>query len=161
MMSRVAAGFTVIEIMTAVVVTGILLAMAIPAFLDLQARRRVEGVASELGVDLQYARTESVSRQLDVALATRADGRGYTITVMGATPATIKAVSLPADVSITPDITLTYTALRGIPNETSGGDQSIAVSSSRTDAQLRLDSNFMGRVRQCSPGGSFRGYAPC
>lgn len=161
MMSRAALGFTVIEMMTAVVVTGILLAMAIPAFLDLQARRRVEGVARELSTDLQYARTESVSRQLDVALATNSDGRGYTLTVMGATPTVIKSVTLPEDVSVTGDITLTYTALRGIPNETSSGDKSITVSSSRTGAQLRLDSNFMGRVRQCSPDGSFKGYATC
>ena len=73
----------------------------------------------------------------------------------------IKRVTLPAEMRVTAGVTLTYTGLRGIPPETSGGDESITVSSSRTAAKLQVDNNFMGRVRLCSPDGNFRGYATC
>lgn len=161
-MNRAAAGFTVIELMAVVLITAVLLTLAVPAFLDLLARRRLEGAANELSTDLHYARSEAVSRQLDVALITRASGKGYKITVTGLPTATeIKRVTLPAELTVTGGVSLTYTGLRGIPLETSGGDESITVSSSRTAAQLQVDNNFMGRVRLCSPDGSFKGYAIC
>jgi type IV fimbrial biogenesis protein FimT len=161
-MDRAMAGFTVIELMAVVVITAVLLVLAVPPFLDLLAKRRLEGVANELSVDLQYARSEAVSRQLDVALATLADGRGYSLTAATTPTATlIKSVALPDEVAVTGAVVLTYTGLRGIPNETSGGDQSITVSSTRTAARLRIDNNFMGRVRLCSPDGGVKGYAPC
>ncbi|MBA3597807.1 MAG: GspH/FimT family pseudopilin [Methylibium sp.] len=161
-MNRAAGGFTVIELMAVVLITAVLLTLAVPAFLDLLARRRLEGAANELSTDLHYARSEAVSRQLDVALTTQAGGNGYTITVTSLPTSTlIKRVALPAELTVTGGVSLTYTGLRGIPLETSGGDESITVTSSRTAAQLQVDNNFMGRVRLCSPDGSFKGYAPC
>ncbi|MBA3588772.1 GspH/FimT family pseudopilin [Methylibium sp.] len=161
-MNRVADGFTVIELMAVVLITAVLLTLAVPAFLDLLARRRLEGAANELSTDLHYARSEAVSRQLDVALTTLANGTGYEIAAASTpAPTEIKRVALPAELTVTGGVSLTYTGLRGIPLETSGGDESITVSSSRTAAQLQVDNNFMGRVRLCSPDGSFKGYAPC
>ncbi|MBA3623154.1 MAG: GspH/FimT family pseudopilin [Methylibium sp.] len=161
-MNRAADGFTVIELMAVVLITAVLLTLAVPAFLDLLARRRLEGAANELSTDLHYARSEAVSRQLDVALTTLTNGTGYEITAASTpAPAEIKRVALPAELTVTGGVSLTYTGLRGIPLETSGGDESITVSSSRTAAQLQVDNNFMGRVRLCSPDGSFKGYAPC
>ena len=160
-MNRAADGFTVIELMAVVLITAVLLTLAVPAFLDLLARRRLEGAANELSTDLHYARSEAVSRQLDVALTTLASGTGYKITVSLPAPREIKRVNLPAEMTLTGGVSLTYTGLRGIPLETSGGDESIKLSSSRTAAQLQVDNNFMGRVRLCSPDSSFKGYATC
>lgn len=161
-MSRRRGGFTVIELMAVVVVLAVLLTLAVPAFMDLLARQRLEGAANELSADLQYARSEAVSRQLDVALRTLADGSGYSITAASTpTPTLIKSVTLPDEVTVTDNTTLTYTGMRGIPNETSGGDLSITVSSTRTSGRMQVDNNAMGRVRLCSPGGSMKGYVTC
>lgn len=161
-MSRRKGGFTVIELMAVVVVLAVLLTLAVPAFMDLLARRRLEGAANELSADLQYARSEAVSRQLDVALRTLADGGGYSITAASTpTPTLIKRVTLPDEVTVTENVALTYTGMRGIPNETSGGDLSITVSSTRTSGRMQVDNNAMGRVRLCSPGGSMKGYVTC
>lgn len=165
-MGRLAGGFTVIELMAVVVVTAVLITLAAPAFLDLLARRRLEGVANGLNADLQYARSEAVSRQQDVALVTLTNGTGYSIIAApppppAPVPLPIKEVMLPGELRVTGDVTLTYTALRGIPNETSGADLSITVTSTRTPAQLQVDNNFMGRVRLCSPGGTLKGYTTC
>lgn len=161
-MRRATSGFTVIELMAVVLITAVLLTLAVPAFLDLLARRRLEGAANELSTDLHYARSEAVSRQLDVALTTLPGGTGYTITVASTpAPTEIKRVTLPAEMKLTGGVNLTYTGLRGIPKETGDDDESITLSSSRTSARLQVDNNFMGRVRLCSPDDSFRGYAAC
>ncbi len=161
-MKRPGRGFTVIELMAVVVVLAVLLTLAVPAFLDLLARRRLEGVANELSADLHYARSEALTRQVDVALQTLADGSGYRITAATAPTATlIKRITLPDEVTLTDSFTLTYTAMRGIPLETSGGDLAITVSSSGTPGRMRIENNPMGRIRLCSPDGSMKGYVTC
>lgn len=154
---RRASGFTLIELLIVLVLTAIVLVVVVPGFGDLLERRRVEGVGNDLSTDLQYARSESISRRADVVLATAADGLSYTITGIPVT----KTVTMPAGITVTASRTLTYTALRGIPNETSGADVSIDVASTRTGGQLRVTANFMGRVQLCSPSGTLTGYLTC
>ena len=86
-------------------------ATSVTAFLDLLARRRLEGAANELSTDLHYARSEAVSRQLDVALTTLPSGDGYTITVASVPMPEIKRVTLPAEMRVTAGVTLTYAEL--------------------------------------------------
>lgn len=148
-------GFTLIEMMVVVVVIAVVLVVVVPSFRDLIERRRVEGAANGLVADLQYARSEAVSRQANVVLATTAGGTGYTITT-GAT--TLKTATLPSGVTVTGGVTRTYEALRGTVQE---GDASIGIASSNTAGQLRVVGNFMGRVQLCSPSGSLTGYASC
>ncbi|HSV69761.1 MAG TPA: GspH/FimT family pseudopilin [Methylibium sp.] len=143
-----------IELLMVVVLTAIVLVVVVPGFGDLLERRRVEGVANDLSTDMQYARSESVSRRVDVALTTAADGLSYQITGIPVT----KTVTLPTGITVTASTTLTYTALRGIPNQS---DVTINVTSTRTAAEMRLISNFMGRVQLCSPSGSLKGYTTC
>ncbi len=150
-------GFTVLELLVVLVLTAIVLVVAVPGFGELLERRRVEGVATDLSTDLQYTRSESISRRANVALATAADGLSYTITGIPVT----KTVNMPSGVSVTASRTLTFTALRGIPNETAGGDVSIDVTSTRTGAGLRVTANVMGRVQMCSMGGTIKGYTTC
>lgn len=154
---RRSAGFTVIELLMVLVLTAIVLVVVVPGFGDLLERRRVEGVATDLSTDLQYARSESISRRANVALATNADGLSYSISGLPIT----KTVTMPSGVTVTSSRTLTYTALRGIPTETSSSDVSIDVTSTRTGGQVRLTVGFMGRVQMCSPNGTLKGYTSC
>jgi prepilin-type N-terminal cleavage/methylation domain-containing protein len=72
-------GFTMIELMTVVVIAGVLLVLALPAFNDMLARRRLEGQANELVTDLAYAKSESVQRNRNVVLIPGGGGTCYTL----------------------------------------------------------------------------------
>ena len=80
-------GFTIIELMTVMVIAGALLVVALPSFNDMLARRRIEGQANEIVTDLSYAKSEAVQRNRSVELRTGGAGVCYTIAVMtAATP---------------------------------------------------------------------------
>jgi type IV fimbrial biogenesis protein FimT len=81
------AGFTIIELMVVVIIAAILLAIAAPAFNDMLERRRVEGRANELVIDLAYAKSEAVQRNRNVVLMTGGGGACYTIAAWTAPPA--------------------------------------------------------------------------
>jgi type IV fimbrial biogenesis protein FimT len=74
-------------LMVVIVIAGVLLTLALPAFNDMLARRRLEGQANELVTDLSYAKSEAVQRNRSVELRTGAAGACYTIAEMtAATP---------------------------------------------------------------------------
>jgi prepilin-type N-terminal cleavage/methylation domain-containing protein len=81
---RTQRGFTIIELMTVVIIAAILLAIAAPAFNDMLARRRLEGQANELVIDLAYAKSEAVQRNRNVELLTGGGGTCYTVAAMNA-----------------------------------------------------------------------------
>lgn len=153
MISSRRGGFTMVELMVVLAVIAVLLAVAVPSFREQLARRTLEGAANELSADLQYARSQSVSRNADVLLSTTA--AGYTV-CCDASAANYKAITLDSSLSLTPGVTVTYSALRAMANAST-----LNLSSSRTSASLRLTTNVMGRVSLCSPGGSLKGYASC
>jgi type IV fimbrial biogenesis protein FimT len=58
----VSSGFTLIELMIAVAVLGVLVAVGIPSFSKLIAENRMAGVTNEFTASLQLARSEAVRR---------------------------------------------------------------------------------------------------
>lgn len=149
-------GLTVIELLVVVVMIAIVLTVAIPGFGQILAQRRLEGVANELSADLQFARSEAVSRQMTVTVATNGAGTQYTVTSN-----TTKTVDLPVGMAVTPNVNRTYDGFRGTAGGTGGGDVSFNITSTATAATLRVNGTFMGRVQVCSPGQTFRGYPDC
>lgn len=57
-----------VELMVAVVIMGVVLTLAVPAFNDLIARERLRGVNAQLLADLKYARSEAVQRNEPVRI---------------------------------------------------------------------------------------------
>jgi type IV fimbrial biogenesis protein FimT len=85
-------GFTIIELMTVVVIAGVLLVIAAPAFTDMLERRRIEGQANEFVTDLGYAKSEAVQRNRNVLVMTGGGGACYTVAVWtAATPGAPRA----------------------------------------------------------------------
>lgn len=70
-----AAGFTLLELLVTLVVLVILIAVALPAQSRVVARTQVTTAANELFVGLQFARQESLRRNVQVQLCGSVDGR--------------------------------------------------------------------------------------
>jgi type IV fimbrial biogenesis protein FimT len=66
-------GFTLLELMTALSVAGILLAVAVPSMVDFVRVNRLRASAREVVVDLSLARNEAVLRAAPVTVCTSTD----------------------------------------------------------------------------------------
>ncbi|MBB3229132.1 type IV fimbrial biogenesis protein FimT [Luteibacter sp. Sphag1AF] len=69
-----AKGFSIVELMVAVAVMGILLAIAVPSFRSTMRRSNVSNVANTLMGDIQYARGEAATRHKFVSICRSTDG---------------------------------------------------------------------------------------
>ena len=148
-------GFTIIELMVALVVVAILAVVAAPEFGEYFAAQRVKSAAEELLTDLQFARLESVQKNADITLTMNSSG--YTIT-RGA--ATVKTVTLGSGTTVSAGSTMSavFNAVRATANVNNGP---VTIANGGTSRTLRVGVNTMGRVTICSPSGSFKGYDAC
>lgn len=172
-----AAGFTTVELMIVVAMVAVLIAVAVPSFTDFLSKRRVDGVMSELVIDMHYARSEAVSRNLPVritfgprcyvihlASATTAECDSSTATpskTVTPSAAEIKAVQLDAGRPVTIDVGalpfyFEFDPVRGtVLNGSGSATASVDVrSTSGTEWLLRAVLTIMGRVDTCSPAGA-------
>jgi|OpeIllAssembly_1097287.scaffolds.fasta_scaffold58881_2 type IV fimbrial biogenesis protein FimT len=67
-------GFTLIELMVAIMVLGILLGVAVPSFRDAALSSRLTAYANDLVASAQIARSEAIKRNAPVTLCASADG---------------------------------------------------------------------------------------
>jgi prepilin-type N-terminal cleavage/methylation domain-containing protein len=161
-------GFTVIELMVVVVVAAILMMVAVPSFTNFFANRRVEGVATELSTDLQFARSEAVSRQTPVRVTFVNDrcyvihretlavdacvttGNGLLKTVQIDASSTASLAAAPAFIAFEP--------VRGL----AANSGTVTVGSSVGNARLAVSVSPVGRANLCVPSGySLTGFKPC
>jgi type IV fimbrial biogenesis protein FimT len=172
-------GFTLIELMVVVALAAILLALAAPSFTGTLARKRMEGVAEVFGTDLQYARSEAVTRNLEVRLATGAGGGCYTVFVWrgagtctcnpavsctlaaaATDPVEIKTVDFSsAGTSVTASTIYRFEPLRGMLAD--AANPAVTFSSNGGPWQLTTAVTAVGRASTCSPSGSLKGYPTC
>lgn len=175
-----ARGVTLIELMVVIAIVAVLMMVVVPSFTDFLAKKRVEGVLTELATDLQFARSEAVQRNTSVRVTF---GTGcYVIHTVGSTDTSctqstvsigtdalqIKLVQLEAasTVSFSPNNSLTYLmfdSVRGMAtwNGTSTDSGSVDITSSVGSWQLRTSVTAMGRTQICSPNSSITGYPAC
>jgi len=168
-------GVTLIEVAVVLTLVAIAVTTAAPGFQGLVARKRLEGVASQLATDLQTVRTEAVARNEPVRLSFHADAGGscYVIhtgakaqcSCSGPAPAActgeaeqIKTVWLPAAQQIAVQASagsILFDPLHGTSTPT-GTARVIG-----TPGAIHHVVNIMGRVRSCSPEGLLPGYRIC
>jgi type IV fimbrial biogenesis protein FimT len=79
---RHAAGFTLVEMLTVVVIIALLSSIAAPSFVQLVASQRLKGASSDLFSALLRARSEAIKRNTEVSLTPAAANQwqsGWTI----------------------------------------------------------------------------------
>ena len=69
-----ARGFTIIELMTALVIAAILMAVAIPSFRNASLGSQLSAAANNLLASVQLARSEAIKRNVAVTLCASANG---------------------------------------------------------------------------------------
>lgn len=183
-----ARGVTLVEIMVAVAIMGILAAAAIPSYTDLINRRRLRAAASEVSTDLALLRSSAATRVQTsfMKFSSNSDMSCYTIQafstsvrcdcrkgVMKACPASmfgpspeLKTVLFQTanGITMTPGAK-NYESLEnafgfsGITLKPALPDFSITLTSSV--GSLRIKVNAVGRISTCSPNASFSGVPTC
>ena len=68
------AGFTVVELMIALAVLAVLVALAVPNFNDATLTARLNGFANSLVASAQVARSEAIKQNATITLCTSTDG---------------------------------------------------------------------------------------
>lgn len=61
-------GFTLVELMVTLTVGAILIMVVVPSFRGYFNKKKIEGTMAELATDIQYARSEAVSRNANVLM---------------------------------------------------------------------------------------------
>jgi type IV fimbrial biogenesis protein FimT len=176
-------GLTMIELAVAMAVVAILLTVAVGGFGGLFARKRAEGVASDVGTDLQYARGEAVARNQTVRVTLGTDCYGiHTVgtsagscTAAGTGGTMIKQYALSAGTNATmtrvPGNQLAYIEFDPVRGTARGwqsdgttevAEPGLLVGSTAGSWSLRVRALLSGRVEICVPSGStMAGYRSC
>ncbi len=177
-------GLTLIELMTAVAVVGILAAIAVPAFNDMIERARIRGASDELVTTLALARSEATQRGQAVTFSMRGNAamtcyivhteslagcdcllaadRCNVGGVVGAQE--IRLVQIPRrdGIAVTPAVaSRSFVTIEPQRGRVTPRDVSFDVTGNRTSRSLRTTIGSGGQIKTCSPGGAIGGIAAC
>jgi len=175
-LARRTRGFSLVEACVTVSVLAVILGSVAPSFAQLRQKVEIEGVANQLETDIQFARSEAVSRAepLRLTFASSAGASCYVIhtgdagdcrcgdngrTDCAADAQELKTVLLPASGRVRMQSnarSMLFDGTRGTVSPT--GTVRVIGSDGRALHQVV---NVMGRVRTCSPQRSIPGYRAC
>lgn len=158
------AGFTLVEIMVATAILGILLAVAVPNFRAWILNSQIHSAAESIQTGLQRARAEAVKRNRTVEFVLLA-GNGWAVlnpddlsrleqSSDGAQLKTVTRTPIPPTATrVAFDLTgrvLAFSPTDGSPAITSiSFDSTVLPASESRNLDVTID--FMGRVRMCDP----------
>jgi type IV fimbrial biogenesis protein FimT len=168
-------GFSLLEAAVVVAIVAIVGATALPSFGVLVDARRLDGAATRLAADVQFARSEAIARNRSLRLTVAAGAQATCWVVHTGAAAdcgcsvaavacangalAIKSVVLPSTerVAVGGNVaSIVFEPLHGTSTPT--GTLSLSDARGRS---VRHVVNVLGRVRSCSPGAAIAGYAAC
>lgn len=162
------AGFTLIELMAAVAVIGVLAALAVPSFQGMLERNRLKQAVEGLKSDMQFARTEAIKRSTDIKISRTAGNAGAWCYGLSATPPTTAAcdcnqstVTVADDCEIKSVLGTAYNATNLLITDTKAFDFrrgtivgiGYNVNFTTANYSARVVISTVGRVRVCTPAG--------
>lgn len=169
-------GLTLIEACVVLAITAVVAVSVVPGMQTLIQIRRLDGAATELATDIQFARTEAVARNepLRLSVQTSASGTCYLIHTGAAADCSCQ---LPGPAECTGHARAIKTVVFGVARRIRLESNAASVlfdplhGTSTPTATLRLSDlqsravhhvvNVMGRVRSCSPTPPMPGYRAC
>jgi len=171
-------GFTLVELMVALVVLAILVALAVPSFTDFFERGRVRNAAEDLVSLVSNARAEAVKHDLDVSIAMKGSGTNWCAGGNGAVAPTGGVPAATADTcnctdtaqclidgnryavepGAHPDITIGALPADMVFDSNMGvlvplGDRQITLTSRSGKYDVRVQINALGQAMACTPPG--------
>lgn len=166
-------GLTLIDVLIVLTVLSIVCGFSAPSMKTMLDKRRLEGIANEVQADLQYARSEAVSRNRTLRIDFSRDEHGscYVVHSGGCTchgdgavscempEAALKTLSIPASSGIALDSNVSSITLDPV-HGTVTPTVTLRMATS-AGLEVRHIVNFLGRVRSCSPNRTVSGYPAC
>lgn len=169
-------GLTLVECGVVLAVVAIVAATAAPSLVAFIDKRRLDGAAAALASDIQFVRSEAVSRRQALRLSVQGGtasscwivhtGTAAQCTCAGSGPAVcsggamaMKTVVLPAAERVRVSAnagSILFDPLHGTSTPT--GTLRLTDAGGRA---IHHVVNVMGRVRSCSPGAALPGYPAC
>jgi type IV fimbrial biogenesis protein FimT len=165
-------GVSMIEACIVVAIAGILAGSALPSFKETLDKRQVEGVSSEVGTDLRYARSEAVARNAGVRVSffqgcyvvhtgDRADCQcsGDAPAVCTCNAVALKTVSTASGHGVR--VVSNVSSMRFDPAHGTTSPTGTVCTVPTSGRAVHHVVSIMGRVRTCSPATAGAPCAPC
>jgi type IV fimbrial biogenesis protein FimT len=169
-------GFSLIECCMTLAIICVLIGTAGPSLIESNKKQVLDGRAREIAMDINFARSEAVSRQQGVRISFHAAGSGSCMIVHTGSTAdcvcdaagaaqcvndaeVIKATHFSGEGGLS--VGANVASMRFEPvhgTVTPAGTVKLAWSSGQTVHHVV---NILGRVRTCSPNSSAKGYTAC
>lgn len=154
-------GFSLIELMLAVLILSLVLAKAVPSVMDYIRNDRIRSVAEEMRDGLHTARMEAIRRNTTVNFVPNATGWSVVAPGMGGAPDEIlhERAAKAAELALAAAPSSANVAFNGSGRLTAAGVFTVDVTSSATPCQadggearcLRLNVASGGMIRMCDP----------
>jgi type IV fimbrial biogenesis protein FimT len=183
-------GVTLVELMIAITVAAILLALAMPSYTDIRNKRAVTGAAEQVSTFMALGRSEAVKRNIPVSVRIDNSGTDFCVgltsaatcdcfetdttsasfcqiddggqtTRLALSAAVLENVQMPPVLNSTP-LLLTFDPIRGVLDTANDTTAQVLFTSENDNYALRVDVNISGRVEICSPADKkVPGYQAC